>query len=207
LRHAGRFPAKAPLNSAVSPDGAIPGAQKPGRPRHAELDIKMMKQKKARPDRVMTLIKTDEPCPRCRTPRNKHSLSLRHYWELTPDFTKAEFIELRYSKHYCPRCERHYTADMAEYVAPQCLFGIRFKAKALEFLNEESIEKTHLRLRKRYGVMVGLTTLHEWRIKGLAENASTPRTAAAPPALSRQCRRGRPPEARAGVLSPVSGKR
>lgn len=79
----------------------------------------MSKPDKNRPKPIIekrSRIQDTFPCPQCGHECRKHRLGHRKLQSL--NYGRPLFIELTYSVHYCPKCEKHFNIDMSDLAAP-----------------------------------------------------------------------------------------
>lgn len=57
-------------------------------------------------DLILDFVKCRAPCPACGTESPRHSVAVRR-----PTCITGKPVNVRTSKHYCPRCRRHFTPE------------------------------------------------------------------------------------------------
>lgn len=108
-------------------------------------------------------------CPICSSAGKRHSTGERRLSDLGTDGPVE--IVLTFSKHYCPKCRKHFTPHANNIVADRSKYTNRVKAKALELLFKGGLNlpQTCHRMRDRYHVILHESTIHDWKAEAIRE--------------------------------------
>lgn len=73
-------------------------------------------------------------------------------------------LEIRYSKHLCPKCEEYFNAPMDDLAEPGSLFTktVQQKIMATVLVDHLPLRKAIERMLRDFYVHVPLSTLHGW---------------------------------------------
>lgn len=113
------------------------------------------------PAMEIDLVKRRIPCPVCgetaaRTHRGQRTLA-----EIVNG--RGVRLTIRYSKHYCRRCRKYRSVPTGRWARASARYGRTVEAALLEIhRTEKNLNASCAELRKRYGIVVPPTTLHEW---------------------------------------------
>lgn len=112
--------------------------------------------------RKINLSRKSAPCPRCNDVGKRHSIGKRSLREV--GISGPTELEVTYSKHYCARCEKHFSLPMDHLAQPSGRFTHRVRRTAVDLVIKQSLtlERTTIRMREKYNVHVPPTTLHDW---------------------------------------------
>lgn len=102
------------------------------------------------------------PCPQCGHECRKHRLGHRKLQNL--NHGRPLYIELTYSVHYCPKCEKHFNIDMSDLAAPGSPYTCDVVSFALYFVIKDklSCREASYQLLKKHNVSVSFTTIQRW---------------------------------------------
>ena len=110
----------------------------------------------------INLSRKESVCPKCRTVSKRHSEGRRRLREVGVSYPVV--LEVTYSKHYCPKCRKHFSQPMEHIALPSGRFTNRVRRTALDLVLRRSmtLEKATHRMSQMYHVHVPPTTLHDW---------------------------------------------
>lgn len=107
-------------------------------------------------------------CPLCGEISKRHSTGRR--WLHDVGVSAPVILDVTYSKHFCARCQRHFSLPM-DHLAPlrgRFTHRVRRVAVGLVVSGALTLESASFRMRQRYFVHVPPTTLHDWVLAELA---------------------------------------
>ena len=112
--------------------------------------------------RRINLSRKIAPCPRCSQMGKRHSLGRRNLHEV--GISGPTVLEVTYSKHYCMKCQRHFSLRMDHLAHPSGRFTNRVRRTAVDIVVKQAmtLDYTSKRMREKYHVHVPPTTLHDW---------------------------------------------
>ena len=112
--------------------------------------------------RAINLSRKIVECPRCNTDSKRHSLG--HRWLRDIGLSAPVILEVTYSKHYCPKCERHFNLPMEHLAQPGSNFTNRVHRTAIDLVAKQdyTLEKATEFMERKYQVHVPATTIHDW---------------------------------------------
>lgn len=112
--------------------------------------------------RRINLSRKVVPCPRCGLNAKRHSLGKRYLHEVSLE--SPTMLEVKYSKHYCVRCRRHFSLPMDHLAPPSGRFTNRVHRTAVGLVIKQclTLKKASQRMRQKYHVHVPPTTIHDW---------------------------------------------
>lgn len=101
----------------------------------------------------MTIIRKRTSCPRCGTLSKRHSICTRTLLDVG-----LRVILVRYSKHYCPMCRRHFSLQIPGLAPASGKYTYAMRALAVKGRKAgTTLEKLAVSIR------VPATTIHDWR--------------------------------------------
>lgn len=110
-------------------------------------------------------------CPVCHEEAARHSKAVRRADDLGKRVPAR--LELEYSVHYCPECEKYFAHPEADKIIG---LGARHTAAvvktALEHYRQgdRTLEASACHMRREHHVHVPLTTLHDWSVYDLRQD-------------------------------------
>jgi len=111
--------------------------------------------------RTMRLDRKLATCPKCGGDCKRANLA--HRWLRELGLSQPVILEVTYSKHWCPKCERKFDIPMDHLARPGCNFTNRVVNTALDLIDKgKSIDEAADVLEKRYLVHVPKTTINDW---------------------------------------------
>lgn len=115
--------------------------------------------------RKINVVRKVAGCPRCGAASKRHSIGRRRLREL--GITGPTMLDVRYSKHYCEKCRKHFSVDTSFLAPPSGRFTHRVRKTSVDFVRKQglTIERAVQRMRQRYYVHIPPTTLHDWVVE------------------------------------------
>ena len=112
--------------------------------------------------RRINLARKSASCPKCNQMGMRHSLGQRRLREI--GIVGPTILEVKYSKHYCVKCRRHFSQPMDHLAMPSVRFTNRVRRTAVDLVMKQAmtLEKATQRMRQKYHVHIPPTTLHDW---------------------------------------------
>lgn len=112
--------------------------------------------------RKLNLARREKECPQCGEISKRHSIGARRLREV--GLSGPTVLEVTYSKHYCERCQRHFSLPMDHLAPPSGRFTNRVRRTAVDLVLKQkmTLEKAAGTMMQKYHVHVPPTTLHEW---------------------------------------------
>jgi transposase len=112
--------------------------------------------------RTVNLSRKTFECPKCGLRCNRHSSGSRKLKEVGT--SGPVILVVKYSKHYCIDCKRHFSLPMDHLAKPYGRFTNRVRRLAVDLIIKDSmtLEKASLFMKKKYFVDVPMTTIHDW---------------------------------------------
>jgi transposase len=101
-------------------------------------------------------------CPTCGTSCPKRSTGTRHLRDLGVGHPVV--LEIRHSKHRCPRCKKYFNAPMEDLAEPGSLYTQRVRTTALAkvLVDGLPLEAVQEQMLREFHVHVPPTTLERW---------------------------------------------
>ena len=112
--------------------------------------------------RKINLSRKSYLCPRCNTIGKRHSIGKRILREI--GVSGPTVLEVTYSKHYCIRCQKHFSIPMNHLAMFAGRFTNRARKAAVDLVTKQSMtfEDATAYMRQKYHVHIPPTTLHDW---------------------------------------------
>ncbi len=105
------------------------------------------------------------PCPRCHQRAGRRGLGRRTLHDLG-DVLAGRPLDLvvTYSKHRCPHCHLHFTANMSDLAPPKCLYTKRVQDLAVRLVAEDGLpyRQASWHLWRDHRVFVPYATIQNW---------------------------------------------
>ena len=104
-------------------------------------------------------------CPACGTPSPKRSTGTRRLRDL--GVGRPVVLEIRYSKHRCPRCQKYFNALMDDLAEPGGLYTQRVRTTALAKVLVDGLPlgTVQEQMLREFYVHVPPTTLDRWVVE------------------------------------------
>jgi len=100
-------------------------------------------------------------CPTCSRGAKRHSNGRKKMKDI------QGVLEVYYSKHYCVYCAKNFVNPAVQTYGPlKCRSTWAFVRKALDLMNNLTLEKAAEQLKRDTGNVMSPTTLHDWKIRG-----------------------------------------
>ena len=104
-------------------------------------------------------------CPRCGKRAGRRGLGRRTLHDLG-DVLAGRPLDLvvTYSKHHCPHCHWHFTADLSDLAQPKCLYTTRVQELAVRLVAEDGLpyRQASWHLWRDHRVFVPYATIQNW---------------------------------------------
>jgi transposase len=104
-------------------------------------------------------------CPTCGTSSSRRSTGVRQLRDLGID--QPVIVEVRYSKHFCPRCRIYFNCPMSDLAEPGSRYTRRVQETAVAkvLVDLLPLEQVQQQMFREFYVPVPPTTLYEWVIR------------------------------------------
>ena len=116
--------------------------------------------------RNINLSRKTVECPECNTISKRNTLG--HRWLREIGLSHPVVLEVTYSKHRCPKCERIFNLPMDHLAMPRSNFTNRVHRVATDLVRMQgyTLEKAKEYMQLKYHVCVPATTIHDWLTEG-----------------------------------------
>lgn len=113
-------------------------------------------------ERTINLSARLAPCPLCGRPGKRHSPGQRRLREV--GISEPTILRVRYSKHYCLACAKHFSMPMDHLAPPTARYTNRVRAVAVDLVQRCGLTlcAASFRMRKKYHVEVPPSTINGW---------------------------------------------
>ena len=114
-------------------------------------------------------------CPTCKASSPQRSMGSRRLRDLGTD--RPVVLDIRYSKHRCPRCRVYFNCPMPDLAEPGSLYTRRVReiAVAKVLVDLLPLEQVQQQMLREFHVHVPPTTLYEWVVEAGKKDRSGPR--------------------------------
>ena len=135
------------------------------------------------------VVKTTEiifpslPCPRCRTPARRHSLTSRRVFDYGDEQQGRPIqIYFRLSKHRCPQCQKYFSPDTTDIAPPKSHYTHRVIRHAIHLVVEDNLpyRTASWNLWRDHAVFVPFATIQNW-VEAAGKKSRSPRPPARVP--------------------------
>jgi transposase len=101
-------------------------------------------------------------CPKCGASGKRNSLG--HRWIREISFSQTVILEITYSKHYCPVCERYFNRPMDHLAMPGSNYTNRVHRVAIDLVTNQGLTPVQAKeyMLLKYHVNVPFTTIQDW---------------------------------------------
>jgi len=113
---------------------------------------------------TVNLSRKTAPCPKCKTIGKRHSEGKRKLHDV--GVGRQCILEITYSKHYCVKCRKHFSAQMDHLAQRGARYTHRVHRTAVDYAINHSmaLRKVAGKMKEDHHVNVSESIVHKWVI-------------------------------------------